>query len=73
MTCKNSTIPLPTNVVDSLFDRSGLTTKQEHEGIGTTIIKDIVQKYNGFLDFTYKDEEFIKFPAVHKKPVQRFT
>ncbi|MCL1694404.1 MULTISPECIES: GHKL domain-containing protein [unclassified Lysinibacillus] len=66
--CKNSTIPLPTNIVDSLFDRSGLTTKQEHEGLGTTIIKDIVQKYNGFLDFTYKDEEFtlkLKFPAVH--------
>ncbi|MDM5247606.1 GHKL domain-containing protein [Lysinibacillus sp. G4S2] len=68
MTCKNSTIPLPANVVDSLFDRSGLTTKQKHEGLGTTIIKDIVQKYNGFLDFTYKDEEFslkLKFPAMH--------
>ncbi|MGE7674765.1 sensor histidine kinase [Lysinibacillus sp. NPDC094403] len=68
MTCKNSTVPLPTNVVDSLFDRSGLTTKLEHEGLGTMIIKDIVKKYNGFLDFTYKDEEFtlkLKFPAVH--------
>lgn len=68
ITCKNNTAPLPANIVDSLFDRSELTTKHGHEGLGTTIIKEVVQKYKGFLDFTYKDEMFtlkLKFPAIH--------
>ncbi|QGG51140.1 GHKL domain-containing protein [Lysinibacillus pakistanensis] len=68
ITCKNNTVPLPRDIVDSLFGRSEITTKQGHDGFGTTIIKDVVQKYKGFLDFIYKDEIFtlkLKFPAIH--------
>lgn len=68
ITCKNNTVPLPRDIVDSLYGRSEITTKQGHDGLGTTIIKDVVQKYKGFLDFTYKDEIFtlkLKFPAIH--------
>lgn len=66
--CKNSTLPIPPSILDHLFIRSGKTTKGDgHEGLGTKIIHDIVEKYNGFLDFVYKDQEFsikIKIPAI---------
>ncbi|PWA09784.1 histidine kinase [Pueribacillus theae] len=66
--CKNNSLPIPTSVLDHLFQTYGKTTKgSRHEGLGTKIIKDIVDENSGFLDFVYKDEEFtvkIKFPAI---------
>ena len=65
--CTNSTLPLPNNIADGLFERAGLTTKDGHDGLGTTIIADIVKRGNGHLDFTYEKEMFtlkLKFPAL---------
>lgn len=66
--CKNNTLPVPVNVLDSLFATYGHTTKGgEHEGLGAKIIKDIVEDHQGFLDFVCKNEEFtlkIKVPAI---------
>lgn len=65
--CTNSTLPLPTTIVDRLFEREGLTTKDGHDGLGTTIIADIVKQCKGHLDFTYEKEAFtlkLKFPAL---------
>ncbi|QDP42074.1 GHKL domain-containing protein [Radiobacillus deserti] len=66
--CKNDTLPIPTQVVDHLFDSYGHSTKGEaHHGLGTKVIKDIVEAHQGFLDFVYKEEQFelkIKIPAV---------
>lgn len=66
--CKNDSLPLPTSIIDGLFHSFGTTTKgEEHEGLGTKIIYDIVHKYQGYLDFIHKDEEFtvkIKIPAI---------
>lgn len=52
LTCINSTLPVPTNIADQLFEASGLTTKDGHSGLGTSIIAHIVQQHSGFLDFT---------------------
>ena len=66
--CSNSSLPIPTEILDRLYHTYGLTTKgEEHEGLGTKIIHDIVESYHGFLDFTYKKEQFtvkIKIPAA---------
>ncbi|MEH7352241.1 GHKL domain-containing protein [Neobacillus drentensis] len=66
--CKNNSLPIPPPILDGLFQRYGKTTKANgHEGLGTKIIKDIVNDHHGFLDFVYKDQEFtvkIKFPAI---------
>ncbi|WP_082687054.1 sensor histidine kinase [Bacillus sp. FJAT-27445] len=68
LTCSNSSLPIPTEILDELFHTHGKTTKQHgHEGLGTKMIQDIVKHHNGFLDFVYKDEEFtlkIKMPAI---------
>ncbi|MGM9986830.1 MAG: hypothetical protein ACI35O_06305 [Bacillaceae bacterium] len=58
--CKNHSVPIPTHILDSLYKKSGKTTKQgKHEGLGTTIIQGVVEKYKGFLDFVHKDEELL--------------
>lgn len=66
--CKNHSMPIPNHILDKLYDSYGLTTKKEgHEGLGTKQILDIVKEHQGFLDFQYKDEEFmvkIKIPAI---------
>lgn len=68
LSCKNDSLPIPTPILDELFTSYGKTTKGgAHEGLGTKIIKDIVEKYHGFLDFVHKKEEFevkIKIPAI---------
>lgn len=70
LNCKNATLPLPNEVVDSLYTKKAKTTKSgHHEGLGTGIIAEIVNKYNGHLDFIYKDETFtlhIKIPAINR-------
>jgi two-component system, LytTR family, sensor histidine kinase NatK len=67
--CKNPTLPIPTEILDGLFLTYGKTTKgEDHEGLGTKLIQDIVKQHLGFLDFTCKDGEFlikIKIPAIH--------
>lgn len=67
--CKNHTLPIPTEILDGLFLIYGKTTKgEEHEGLGTKLIHDIVKQHLGFLDFTCKDGNFtikIKIPAIH--------
>ena len=67
--CKNHTLPIPTQILDGLFITYGKTTKgEEHEGLGTKLIHDMVKQHLGFLDFTCKDGEFlikIKIPAIH--------
>jgi two-component system, LytTR family, sensor histidine kinase NatK len=66
--CKNNSLRIPAKIVDELFRSYGMTTKGgAHEGLGTKIIKDIVEEHQGFLDFVHKDEEFevkIKVPAI---------
>ncbi len=65
---KNSSLPIPAQVLDQLFVNFGKTTKGEgHEGLGTKLIQDVVNESNGFLDFVHKDEEFvikIKIPSI---------
>lgn len=65
--CTNSTLPLPNQITDALFEREGLTTKNGHGGLGTMIIADIVKQCNGHLDYIYEKETFtlkLKFPAL---------
>ena len=66
--CKNSSLPIPTEILDQLFQTYGKTTKgNSHEGLGTKLIHDVVNQYQGYLDFVYKEKEFtvkIKIPAI---------
>ncbi len=66
--CKNNSLPVPAEVLDELFHSYGHTTKGgKHEGLGTKMMKDIVEEHQGFLDFVHKNEEFtvkIKVPAI---------
>src|SRR5690625_1560284 len=66
--CKNDSMPIPTHILDKLYQSFGHSTKEgEERGYGTKIVHDIVRKYNGLLDFTYKQEQFtvkIKIPAL---------
>lgn len=66
--CRNNSLPIPTAILDELFHSYGKTTKaDEHEGLGTKMIHDIVNDHQGFLDFVYKEEVFtvkIKIPAI---------
>lgn len=66
--CRNHSLPIPTSILDELFQTYGKTTKSgNHEGLGTKLIQDIVEEHQGFLDFIYKEEEFtvkIKIPAI---------
>ncbi|MFD2639988.1 sensor histidine kinase [Piscibacillus salipiscarius] len=68
LTCENDSVTIPAKILDRLYIDYGVTTKGEtHEGLGTKIIKDIVKKYDGFLDFVHKDEKFlvkIKIPLI---------
>ena len=70
LVCQNSTPVLPVKVADELFVRSGVTTKERHEGIGTTIIQTIVRKHHGYIEFTAEKNTFTltcKIPdVVHK-------
>lgn len=70
LTCKNNSLPIPTEILDELYRSYGKTTKGgAHQGLGTKIIHDTVNACQGFLDFTYKNQEFtvkIKIPAIQK-------
>ena len=67
LVCQNSTPILPVEVADELFVRSGVTTKERHEGLGTTIIQTIVRKHHGYIEFTTEKNTFTltcKIPDV---------
>lgn len=67
VTCVNTTVPLPTYIADQLFTKAGVTTKPEHSGLGTSIIQQIVDEHNGFLDFIAEKQTFTltcKIPDV---------
>lgn len=67
LTCENCTPPLPQHVADQLFTVSGVTTKEFHNGLGTSIIKQIIEKHHGFLDFITEKENFTitcKIPSM---------
>ena len=67
LVCQNSTPVLPVKVADELFVRSGVTTKERHEGLGTTIIQTIVRKHHGNIEFTAEKNTFTltcKIPDV---------
>jgi two-component system, LytTR family, sensor histidine kinase NatK len=65
--CKNNSLPIPAPILDELFHSYGKTTKGgTHHGIGTKIIKEIIEEHHGYLDFMHKDEGFavkVKFPS----------
>lgn len=67
--CKNDCLPIPNDILDNLFKTPGKTTKGgNHEGLGTSVIADVVRKYNGRLDFVHKNNSFsvrIKIPAIN--------
>ncbi|MEK3797171.1 GHKL domain-containing protein [Peribacillus sp. FSL H8-0477] len=66
--CKNTSLPVPANILDGLFKRYGQTTKGiGHEGLGTKLIADVVSSHHGLLDYIHKDGAFtvkIKIPAI---------
>nr|WP_269448578.1 GHKL domain-containing protein [Metabacillus kandeliae] len=68
--CKNTCLPVPSDLLDSLYVSYGRTTKGgSHDGLGTKIISDTVKKHQGYLDFVYKEEEFtvkIKVPSIQQ-------
>ncbi|MGP7817014.1 sensor histidine kinase [Niallia sp. 01092] len=66
--CRNDSLSIPVKILDELFNTYGLSTKSgANRGYGTKIIGNIVKQHHGFLDFVYKEEQFmvkIKFPAL---------
>ena len=68
LTCKNDCLPIPATILDSMFKKFGQSTKTGKErGYGTKIIQTIVNKYHGYLDYTYKEESFtvkLKIPVI---------
>lgn len=68
LTCKNRTLPLPKKIADHLFQRAGVTTKSSHDGLGTSIIQNIIEEQHGYLDFSNEKEMFTlicKIPSIH--------
>lgn len=58
LTCSNHTVSLEKEIADQLFTREGITTKKNHAGLGTLIIKQIIEKHNGHLDFVAEKQTF---------------
>lgn len=48
----------PDHILDHLFERFGETTKgDQHEGLGTYIIAEIIKRYDGKIDHIYDDNQ----------------
>ncbi|MEH7650420.1 sensor histidine kinase [Bacillus safensis] len=66
--CENSTKGMEKHVLDHLFKTFGRSTKGgDHQGIGTYIIHQLVEKADGTLDFTYRSPNLrliIKIPLT---------
>ncbi|WP_205650875.1 hypothetical protein [Ectobacillus funiculus] len=71
MEVANSTLPLPKESVDYLFQRFDISTKGgAHEGLGTYIIAKTTKQYDGMLRYTYEEPMLsikIKVPIVVEK------
>lgn len=65
---KNSTLPLPNELSDHLFNEFEYSTKTgHHEGLGTFIIASLVKQYHGDLSYKYMGNELsvkIKLPII---------
>lgn len=65
---ENSTKGMETHVLDHLFQTFGRSTKGgDHQGMGTYIIHQLVEKADGTLDFTYRSPNLrlmIKIPIT---------
>ena len=67
LTCSNNTIPLQKEIADQLFTNTGVTTKPNHNGLGTSIIQQIIEQHNGYLEFIAEKQTFTitcKIPNV---------
>ncbi|MDV3451314.1 GHKL domain-containing protein [Bacillus safensis] len=66
--CENSTKGMKKHVLDHLFKTFGRSTKGgDHQGMGTYIIQQLVEKADGTLDFTYRSPNLrlvIKIPLT---------
>lgn len=66
--CENSTKGMEKHVLDHLFKTFGRSTKGgDHQGMGTYIIQQLVEKADGTLDFTYRSPNLrlvIKIPLT---------
>ncbi|KJF47215.1 MULTISPECIES: sensor histidine kinase [Bacillus] len=66
--CENSTKGMEKHVLDHLFKTFGRSTKGgDHQGMGTYIIHQLVEKADGTLDFTYRSPNLrlmIKIPLT---------
>lgn len=67
LTCSNTTTPLPKEIADQLFTKTGVTTKTNHNGLGTGIIQQIIEQHSGYLEFIAEKQMFTitcKIPDV---------
>ncbi|UOY91636.1 GHKL domain-containing protein [Ectobacillus sp. JY-23] len=63
----NSTLPLPKEKADGLFQHVGVSSKEGHDGLGTYIIADTVSRYGGNLSYKYEKEKLavkVKLPII---------
>lgn len=67
----NTTNPIPYQILNELFQTYNMSTKgDEHEGLGTYIIQQIVSKYKGKLDYSYDANQMtilVTLPIVTNK------
>ncbi|MDG4658435.1 GHKL domain-containing protein [Ectobacillus antri] len=59
----NSTLPLPKEQADGLFQYFGVSSKEGHEGVGTYIIANTVSRYGGNISYKYEQAK----PAIKVK------
>lgn len=65
----NTTNPLPDAIVNHLFTKMHPSKKGTGHGVGTTIIKNLVQKYEGTVDYTYNGKKMnirIALPLIDR-------
>lgn len=55
----NTTNPIPNHIVDYLFSNTRQTTKTHGQGIGTTIIANLVDSHGGTLKYTYYGDKIV--------------
>lgn len=61
----------PDHILDHLFEKFGITTKGgHHEGLGTYIIADIIERYGGSIDHIYDDGKMTV--RIHLPVLNRF-
>lgn len=67
----NSSLPIEAHILDHLFSKQGLTSKQgKHQGLGASIVARLVKQKHGFLDYWYLNETFtvkVKLPIIKEE------